>query len=85
MMLCRVDGNLTTTVKHKSAAGWRLLICQPITPDGVETGAFTVAVDPLGAGLHQRVMVSTDGMHTSKLVGDRRTPLRNCIVGIVDA
>ena len=84
MMLCRVDGNLTATVKHKSANGWRLILCQPIGADGMESGPLTVAIDPLGAGLHSRVLVSTDGKHTSDLVNDRHTPLRNCIVALVD-
>jgi microcompartment protein CcmK/EutM len=84
MMLCRIDGNLTSTVKHKSAAGCRLLICQPITADGAESGPLTVAVDPLGAALHQRVIVNTDGRYMGALLNDERTPLSFCVVGILD-
>jgi microcompartment protein CcmK/EutM len=84
MILCRVDGNLTATVKHRSADGWRLLICQPITPEGIEADEVVVAIDPLGAGLHQRVIVCTDGRHTADLVKDMRSPLCFCITGIVD-
>jgi len=84
MILCRVDGNLTATVKHKSAAGWRLLLCQPITSGGVETEPLVVAIDPLGAALHQRVIVCTDGRHTADTVKDMRSPLSFCITGIVD-
>jgi microcompartment protein CcmK/EutM len=84
MMLCRVDGNLTSTVKHPSAAGRRFLLCQPITADGEETGPLAVAVDPLGAALHQRVIVNTDGRYMGALLNDERTPLSFCVAGIVD-
>lgn len=84
MMLCRVDGNVTATVKHKSAHGWRFVICQPITADGVEIGSPTIAIDPLGSGLHSRVMVTTDGKHATELLNCRKTPIRNSVVGIID-
>ena len=60
-MYARVDGNITATRKHKSLTGWRLLICQPLDAKGDPAGAPTVAIDPYGAGLHERVIVSTDG------------------------
>ena len=84
MMLCRVDGNVTATVKHKSATGWRFVICQPISAEGAELGSPTVAIDPLGAGMHSRVMVTTDGRHATELLKCRKTPIRNSIVGILD-
>ena len=84
MMLCRVDGNITATVKHPSATGCRFLICQPITAEGVESGAPTVAVDTLGAGLHSRVIVTTDGKYMTEVLKSKNTPVRNSIIGIVD-
>ncbi|MCX7825057.1 MAG: EutN/CcmL family microcompartment protein [Verrucomicrobiae bacterium] len=84
MMLCRVDGNITSTVKHPTATGVRFLICQPITADGAEVGAPTVAVDTLGAGLHARVIVTTDGKYMTEVLKSDKTPVRNSIIGIVD-
>ena len=55
MQLARVIGNATSTVKHRSMQGWKLLIIQPLGPDGrplraptagpmlVATGAFLLA------------------------------------------
>ena len=83
-MLARVEGNLTSTRKHPSLQGWRLLICQPIDGAGQPTGVPSVAIDPHGAGLHERVMVSTDGSATRVAVKDPKSPIRNMIVGIVD-
>ena len=84
MLLARVEGNLTATRKHPSFEGWRLLICQPINDRGIAEGVPQVAIDAHGAALHQRVILSSDGMAARKAVGDERSPVRWMIVGIVD-
>ncbi len=84
MFLARVEGNLTATRKHPSFEGWRLVICQPISRDGEPEGVPQVAIDSLGAGMHERVLISSDGAAARKAVGDDRSPVRWMIVGIVD-
>jgi microcompartment protein CcmK/EutM len=84
MLLARIDGTIVATACHPSMAGHRTVICQPLDAQGREEGTPVLAVDPLGAGLHQRVILSTDGSTTRELVGDPKTPLRNLIIGIVD-
>jgi ethanolamine utilization protein EutN len=84
MLLARVNGNLTATRKHPSFAGWRLLICQPINGAGEPEGAPQVAIDPHGAALHQRVIISSDGLAARKAVGDDKSPARWMITAIVD-
>lgn len=84
MTLCRVEGNVVSTRKHASLRGWRMLICQPIDGAGQTTGVPVVAIDPHGAGLHERVIVSTDGSATRNAVKDPKSPIRNMIIGIVD-
>lgn len=84
MIIARVEGNATATQRHPSLQGQRLLICQPIDPNGVPVGVPWLVIDPLGAHLHQRVIVSTDGGATRDYVKDRKSPLRDMIVAIVD-
>jgi len=84
MMLARVDGNLTATRKHSSLNGWPFLICQPMSATGSPEGTPVVAIDPLGAGIHETVVVSTDGAAARQNVQDPRSPVRMMIVGIVD-
>jgi ethanolamine utilization protein EutN len=84
MLLARVEGNLTSTRKHPSLEGWRLLICQPINQAGDPEGAPQVAIDAHGAGLHQRVILSSDGRAARKAVGNDKSPARWMIIGIVD-
>ncbi len=85
MLLARVEGNLTATRKHPSLSGWRFLICQPVNAAGAAEGTPVVAIDPLGAALHQRVIVSTDGAAARLAVNDPKSPVRMMIVGITDA
>ena len=84
MVLARVEGNLTATRKHPSLEGWRLVICQPIGGSGAPEGVPVVAIDVHGAGLHQRVIVSSDGSAARQAVDDQLSPVRMMIVGIVD-
>jgi len=85
MILARVDGVIVSTVCHPSMVGCRTIICQPIDDTGRGEGAPILAIDPLSAGQHQRVLVSTDGSKTREHVGDPKSPLRNIILAIVDA
>jgi microcompartment protein CcmK/EutM len=84
MILARVDGVVVTTICHPSMVGCRSIICQPLDEHGQEEGTPILAIDPLSAGLHERVLVSTDGSHTRNHVGDQKSPLRNIIMAIVD-
>lgn len=84
MLLARVEGNVTATRKHPSFEGWRLLICQPIGATGEPEGAPQIAIDSHGAGMHQRVVISSDGSEARKAVGDLKSPARWLVVGIVD-
>lgn len=85
MLLARVEGNVVATRKHPSFEGWRLVICQPINNAGEPSGSPQVAIDPHGAGMHQRVIISSDGLATRKAVGDPKSPARWMVTGIVDA
>ena len=84
MILARVDGVIVSTVCHSSMHGHRTIICQPLDEQGREEGPPILALDPLAAGKHQRVLISTDGSHTRAHVKDQKSPLRNIVLGIID-
>jgi microcompartment protein CcmK/EutM len=84
MITARVDGMIVATISHPSLRGCRTVICQPLDEQGRDEGAPVLAVDPHGAGLHERVIVSTDGSATRDFVKDPKSPLRNLILGIID-
>ena len=80
MRLATIKGHVTSTMKHKSLDGWRLLIAIPESPDL----APQIVLDNLGAGIGQRVMISSDGGEARKMVGDQRSPARWSVMGIID-
>lgn len=84
MLLARVEGNVVATRKHASFEGWRLVICQPIGGQGEPEGVPQIAIDAHGAGLHQRVIISSDGLAARKAVGSEKSPARWMIIGVVD-
>jgi len=85
MFLARVEGSVIATRKHPSFEGWRLVRGQPIDGAGRPEGTPQVAIDPHGAGLHEQVIISSDGLATRQAVGDPKSPARWMIVGLVDA
>ena len=83
MFLARIDGTMTSTVKHETLEGVRLLIAQRLEPDGAATGGPIVVLDTLGASRGAVVLVSTDGDIQRKLRGNT-CPARLTVVALVD-
>ena len=80
MKIARIHGYATATVKHPSFEGASLLIA---VPEG--GGAPEIVVDPLGAGLGQRVLITSDGDEARSLLHDESSPARWSVCGILDA
>jgi ethanolamine utilization protein EutN len=84
MFVARIDGTITSTVKHKSLCGVRLLIGQRLEADGTEVGEPLVLIDDLGAGLGSQVLVTSDHAFARQKLADNTTPSRMMVVGIID-
>ncbi len=85
MLKGRVIGNATATVRHPSMRGWKLLLVQPLAPDGRSPdGEPFLAVDRLGAGTGEVVIVSSDGKGTREMLQAENSPVRWLTLGIVD-
>ena len=86
MLLARVIGTATSTVKHASLSGWRLLVVQPCLADGVSPdGDPILAVDDRGARRGDLAIISSDGRSTREMIGSETTPVRWCVLGIKDS
>jgi ethanolamine utilization protein EutN len=84
MQLARVVGTLVSTHKHRKFEGSKLLLVQGVGPDDVPQGPLLLAVDSVGAGVHERVLIVLDGKAAADAIGRRGTPVDAAIVGIVD-
>lgn len=84
MQLAIVQGRATATVKHDSLANWKLLICQFVGADNHPIADPVLAIDRLGAGLGDRVILTSDGLGLRELVKDSNSPVRWWTLGIVD-
>jgi ethanolamine utilization protein EutN len=84
MLLGLVEGNVTTTIRHKSLAGWNVLIVQPLGLAGEADGDPVLAIDLLGAGHGTKVVISNDGRSTREMIGDNNSPVRWSVIGLAD-
>ena len=84
MQLARIIGHATATVKHPSFDGWRLLAAQTLNPDRAQEGDVVCAVDKIGAGAGQLVVLNSDGQGARDYIGDPKSPVRWFVIGIVD-
>jgi ethanolamine utilization protein EutN len=73
-----VQGCITSTIKHPTMRRGTMLIVQPIHPiTGKPEGLAQIAMDTLGAGNGQRVLVSSDGLGCQRILdADRTCPVR---------
>ncbi|MDE2888021.1 MAG: EutN/CcmL family microcompartment protein [Gemmatimonadota bacterium] len=84
MILARVIGSVVSTLKHPAYDAAKLMLVQPVRPDGSEVDDTLLAVDAAGAGAGETVLVLRQGIAAAQVLGVDRPPIRSVIVGIVD-
>ena len=84
MILARVTGTLVATQKNRKLEGAKLLLVQPLTLEDTPRGPELLAVDGVGAGVHEKVLIVLEGRAASDAIGKKAAPVDAAIVGIVD-
>jgi ethanolamine utilization protein EutN len=85
MLVGRVIGTAQSTIKHASINRQKLLVIQPLMADGRHPdGEPLVAVDSVGAGVGERVMLTSDGRFTRQWLASPATPVRWAVIAIED-
>lgn len=85
MQIGTVVGTATSTVKHPSLEGWKLAVVQLLAADGRSPdGEPVLAVDCLGAGRGDCVLLTSEGKATRELLRNETTPVRYSVIGIPD-
>lgn len=85
MQIARVIGTVVSTQKHRKFEGAKLLLVQPLNLDDTPRGSALLAVDGVGAGTQERVLIVLEGRAAGEAVGKKAVPVDAAIVGIIDA
>lgn len=84
MILGRVTGSVVSTIHHPVVDGRKVLMVDRLDPDGKPTGGYIIALDAIGAGQGETVLVLDEGTGARQILDDDQAPVRSMVVGIVD-
>jgi ethanolamine utilization protein EutN len=84
MQIARVLGPLVATQKHHTLEGGKLLLVQPLTLGQTPRGAPLLAIDSVGAGIGETVLLVIEGRAAGQAVRRKGAPIDAAIVGIID-
>ncbi len=84
MKLARVIGSVVSTIKHEAYHASKLLLVQPLDLSMRAEGSAMVAIDTVGAGAGEMVLMVDEGRAARDILPFKRVPVRTLIVGIVD-
>ena len=84
MKIGRVASTVVSTIKHPALDGRRLLVVDLLDLEGQATGKDLIAVDSVGAGAGETVLVLDEGNGARQVLEAPEAPIRAVIVGIID-
>jgi ethanolamine utilization protein EutN len=84
VQIARVIGTVVSTQKHPKFAGAKLLLVQPLNPDDTPRGSALLAVDGVGAGVREKVLVVLEGRAAGEALQREAAPVDAAIIGIID-
>ena len=76
MQLATIIGHATATVKHPSLAGWKLAVAQTLDAAGRPDGGLLLAIDNLGSGRGDRVILTCNSSLVREMTESENTPIR---------
>lgn len=84
MILARITGSVVSTIHHSIVDGRKLLLAERLDHTGKATGGYLIAMDAIGAGMGEIVLVLDEGSGARQILDDSSAPIRSLVVGIVD-
>jgi microcompartment protein CcmK/EutM len=82
--LARVVGTVVSTINARDLDGRTLLLCDLVDPSGKASGGYLIAVDSVGAGAGETVLLLDEGNSARQVLAAPAAPIRTVVVGIVD-
>jgi len=83
MIIGQVINSVWCTRKEDSLTGMKLLIVKLLDSQNSDNSRNIVAVDLIGAGIGERVLI-TQGSSARKSLGSDEAPIDSIIIGIID-
>jgi ethanolamine utilization protein EutN len=84
MQIGRVIGTVVSTQKHRKIEGATLLLVQPQTLEGAPKGVAVLAIDSVGAGVGETVLLVIEGKAAGDALRRKGAPVDAAVIGIVD-
>lgn len=84
MQIGKVVGTVVSTQKNRKLEGAKLLLVQPVTLEGEPRGVAVLAIDSVGAGVGERVLLVIEGKAAGAALGRKNAAVDAAIIGIVD-
>jgi ethanolamine utilization protein EutN len=84
VLIGRVVGTVVASQKDNSHEGRKALLVQPLGIDGTEDGPRILALDGVGAGMGDRVLVVQEGWSAATTVDREGAAIDAAVVGVVD-
>ena len=84
MILGRITGNVVSTIHHPIVDGRKLLVAERLDATAQPTGRYIIAIDAIGAGFGETVLILDEGSGARQILDDSKAPVRSLVVGIVD-
>jgi ethanolamine utilization protein EutN len=84
MQIAKVIGTVVATQKHRKFEGAKLMLVQPLNIDDTPRGNALLAVDGVGAGVDEKVLVVLEGRAAGEALGRKGAPVDAAIIGIID-
>jgi len=84
MIIGKVCGTIYSTINHPFYNSRKLLVVNKIALPGTEPSGYLIAIDTVGAGVGETVLVVDEGNSARQVVDDDKAPVRSVIVGIID-
>ena len=85
MQIARVIGTVVSTQKHQKFEGAKLQLVQPVALDDTPRGHPLLAVDSVGAGVREKVLVVIEGRAAGEALGRKGAPVDAAVIGIIDS
>jgi len=84
MILGRITGSVVSTIHHPIVKGHKLLVAERLDANARPTGGYVIALDAIGAGQGETVLILDEGSGARQILNDASAPVRSIVVGIVD-